>query len=607
LNNLKGEKVKDYKELLKILYEVLNGRRLIDATPEDYQAINTRLFRNPRLGQFLPSLYTLLREKIVDLDQVTKIEKQLHAKNFPGIPHSVTELMPQHMINPNQQDSHSCLLVEIDDEYIKERAKPPRRQPVFHVDTSGLPQSYTPDQDDLRLREPDRQQKNKLQLLCEQHRGLWYFNLANVTLEQSPELTAMARERLRQPDVYWILNAYTEAGTINDALAHLLNLVLPGNIVVVSPDITTLQTAAPYCRHVINQNDVWKNVNWTTMIEAGFLPNDRDVFENFRGKGATVMAAIFYLMAREVPVNDILLGHSDTDITNHDRDGTFYKFHHEATIDPYRPAEYIILPFVLAPASVDIISSQPGKNDPPRQGAAKLPGNTRLMNGPDKFIRSFGEDVASAVWGSPGERITRGVHPLAPWTPSTGFDMGEFFAAYYKALVGDFGPHHRFDCSTLPDTRLAVAQIAVPPPKKEGGGVDQAVDIAEGVWSGMLTHDIADFYRDLQRDHNRGYSDLLPEIPFGFGADPRYYGLWNTEHAGVGIKISTGPYPEWTTDKDGLIHYTQKALFEEANQPNTVIWRKGPSPILPSPQTMVDLGFVDMEGISNILNYSLVR
>lgn len=79
------DQIEDILEMCIILQEELYDRNilLIDAKAEDFQRINTRLRASPRslrLGQLLPSLYTLMMEQDIDLDAVNTTENTLYTR-----------------------------------------------------------------------------------------------------------------------------------------------------------------------------------------------------------------------------------------------------------------------------------------------------------------------------------------------------------------------------------------------------------------------------------------------------------------------------------------------------------------------------------------------
>lgn len=613
VNELIQQKQDAYEKLLKIIGEEVEakGELLINITPERLKQINVRLKEYPQLGQLLPSVYDLLRTGMIDLDRVTEIEKQCHDKHR-GIPKEVTDFMPTNMKQPGTTDHPQVLITELDRAQTEFGTQPSGKDLQVAVQTGNY-QGYDV-RSGTRHREAQFDDKpDPRKSLDSQLQGLFYFNRDNLYLEQEEAKRALVepgREFLAAGNVVWILPGFVERFSIADVARYHERLIRkPGRVIVVSPDEGTRDAASIFCNVVLDQNEIMQNINWSALIEAGILPKDRKV--PISGKGITILAGFLWAMAQGLITENTYVGHTDTDIANIDKYSIFYRQNPESRIPPYRAAEYMAAAAAKMSPNVQLAAIQPAKVGIERKSPVKHPVWMAMANSQDAALRYAGYQLGRVTWASPGEGLVLSeTYSNYPWEATTGFDLDRYLKALLMELNG-------MSSSVDLDNRFRFAQVVVPPPKIEMGGVSESIDFQEVNWATFMYTIAQEFYQKWFYLTQAGVQNALPP------ALPPHYsiahlGEVNREYAGRQLRVIAESSPETTRVViedppmpghnlgEGVIYYPYEELFgRNVHQPNVTGYRWAPWRLPPIPW-MDKEGIINWEGIRNATNHSIV-
>ena len=643
--DLKGDKAEDYGKLIQIVNDELHSQGLrlmdLDLNPEYYRALNKRMAKHPRLGQILPSINTLIREGMIDMDRIYQIEKYLHSVQFRGVSQEVRDWLPSHFSRPDVKDTPAHLAHELDQTIQVHKSKPDSGSHL--VETKNLEAVI---QRGVRLREGDlgAEKDDPRVAMDKLFEELFLFNTKHKFLEQSRRIEAIGRRFLLGKTI--ISPAYREVDAWNNARS--LGKLSPGRVIMASPDETTLRSAASNCI-AINENDVLPFIDLKKLRDMGIIPQGIEV--PFRGKGKTILMAWLWGMANGLIKPAEYVAHMDSDISNASDNGLAYI---RDGVDlserpPYWPLIYLGAAAALMPPSYRAVAIQPAKVGPPRKGEVKHPVFQQFAESEDPFTRMVGYGLGRVIWPSPGEAIVLSdLYTNLPWQVTTGLDLNRYMAAIVAELLqdGQFGNK---------DIRDIFAQVVIPPDKIEDvlESVPDKNDFREVNWATKVISQALDFWRELYYEElarkrlqpslgdlsgeQKALIDpillngLSPAFPSMFSID--HIKRYNQKHAGIQGRVLASDYPESTRSVpvesvkltvDGRevdpLTIDGKSVFEFDNShhelfldggatilfparniyvaggPNDVTYRYDPF-YLPPVTWMIENGVIDLEGI----------
>lgn len=614
---LRGDKAQEFEELTKAIGQECHakGIRFIDAKPEHYRAMNATLQHQ----QLVPSLYTLTRDHLIDVDAVTAVEKQLHKKQFPGISPAVRAFMPNNMKEPERTDDIHTLIEDSDKANLQFRIKPPD-DIVVNTDKMDSFDHET----GARVRDIEHHQEidPRGQLNTEVHEHA-LFNLERFNLDantsETQELENIAQKRLQEGDICSVLPAYIERLTAGDVARYHQELLPSGLVIVTSKDRQTREAAAPHADVVVNEEEVLSFVNWGYLKEQGIIPADRKLKW---GKGRTLLSGYLYALATGRLTKDMLLDVGDTDVASSNQDGLFYRddgkyfpnFPKDRShIPSYRYLEYAAAALALMPANYQINAVQGAKTGPERENIMQLNLTERLINweleddaptslqARAKHLRDVGRALKRVVHPSPGDALVQpDVYRHGAWDLTTTFDLWRHYAAYYDER-GILRPEDKARGVQPQDTRRTYAQVSNPGIKIEIGGIKYPDDIIAAGIAKAMQHHAADLYQELAQKEAWGIGSLPPELPPGYTID--HVRAWNQRHAGKEEEVLGGLEPDFGRDENGVPVYKREDYFKGGHGPNRS--RHIPRSIfMPSVEWMDQMGLINWEGIRNVENHS---
>ncbi len=571
-----------------ILSQVLlgSGRSLVTATGDDYKGIN-QLLRDQKVdGQLLPSVYTLVRDGLVDLSKASALMRSLYKAHFVGIPCQISEFVPSNLMVPEGLDVVT-VAERLDAEIQMARRQPPTPlNPFVLTEGSGVAGGQ-------RQREGDLQTEKEARANLDQSfMPMWIGNRDKRNIGHQQDVVDAGRRFLEEIRPPIILPAYVER-TGWDVARASAELVGRDRVLFVSPDKESLRGAAPYAC-ALDQNEIFQAVSWNRLREMRVLPANRTV--TLRGKGMTILAGTLWGISRGIiDINnpDQLLAHVDTDIINMDPDAIFYKEQGgnvEGRGGPYRPLEYMAATLALATPDQMPLAVQPAKVGPNRKGEVKFPIFQDFMNYPHSdFVRRVGLALGRVGWPSPGEAIVRAdLYLSTPWQVTTGFDLDRYLAAAVLEQLG----------------QGALAQVIIPGDKIENGAVTERADWLEVNWATAVISQAFDCFRDwasarraVERVGGNTAKMLEPVFPAQYSIE--HIREYNTRYAGMEMRVIAPPFPESNRAIDGAITYPADQLYEQAGGPNSVAYRQSPF-YLPPVRWMIDNQIIDIERISRV-------
>lgn len=542
-NLLEQEMSQDYETLLKIIREVcyIEGVNLIDATPAHYKRINDQLQKtSPRLGQLFGSIYSLIREGLVNWDEITKVEKDLLKKSWPGAREELRSLMSETMLNPKAEQDPAKIyeLIELAILQDEQTSQP------FRLDTSTL---TTYDKNtDTRERAFDHS------TLTTKHRDiatrylehLNFFNPDNLRLDRQPlkEIIPLIREYIRNSGMTLILPAHREIETIEGIVEHYAQIFPVDRIVVVSKDEKTRTLAKKYGVNVVDEYEVFDQIDFEKLEELGILPQGSR-FGEYK-KGATILAGYLYLLSIGKIDRFTQVALCDTDFDN---------------VKEYLPVEYNTLPLLLGQRNEEFIATHIAKTGKARKLPIMLSVLNRMLNSDNEVLKKLARNLKRRVWNLAGERILRADMLNMSFPLRYGIESFLNWRVMHQELE---------------EPVLAVAEVANPVNKHEKGAIDEGADQAMAQWTaGQINHAV-DFYVEFG------------VFPFEF--DLEHQKTWNAKHAQniEEITVST----EANSPEE-----------EDQHRPNKTYWKLR-EVFIPSPGALTALEIINWHGIKSVKN-----
>lgn len=438
-----GEMAQDYKQVLDVLGEVLfvSGKRLIDATAEDYAKINEKLrgLNNPRLGEILPSLHTLLSKGVVNLEALAYAERYLYSRCWPAIPEGLPVVLPKNQRDPNALSTDKLItrttnMIQTNPNDQKDDFEAVRRE--------GL-QIWEEGERATHLIETNRLTREFIDLRT-QLRRQFIFNMRRFSPfdQEIQHFFKQGVEFIRGTDIVALEPMHEEPLT-GRAIADRLRELFPRNrFITGSNHLPTLETFGGFDGIVVHQDIILSFVDRETMRAQGIIPRNAQ-FESgkigrhiINTKGDTI---------RSLLLTGIALGiiHPETLIMTIDSDWENVKGH-----DKYFPAHYLSGMMANQPPDQAFVLGLLARIGKERRNQVALNQMNRWTNLGTPFQRVVAENKKRIVWPLSGERVLP-----AYLIMNSPFPNGYSMEIWLDLLAS---------IKDMTDPNLTIAQIATP-------------------------------------------------------------------------------------------------------------------------------------------------
>lgn len=395
-----GQMASDYTDVLNILGDVLfaNGKRLIDAKPENFSEINARLTRlnNPRLGQILPSLRHMTKKGMLNLEKLARAQRELYTKHWPAFPESLLKILPA---NLKQLDSpNPDVLIKATTRMVQ--TDPSNQDNELDSSASLRGARVVPDGErETHLMESQRATMD----FIEERTALRQLYLFNPTRHhpdayEIQHFFAQGERLIRDTDIVVIEPMHREPKTGRPIADYLRQLFPADRVITGSNDQETLDTFTGFDGLVVHQDRVLSFINRRSLQEKGVTPWNAQPQEGRitrfikKAKGDTVKALFLAGLALGTiqPETQVMLIDSDWENVN--------------GLERYAPVEYLAGTLANQPPDKNFIMTILARIGKERRNQVVLNALNSWGN-KNGFQRLVSDNMRKIIWFLSGERV----------------------------------------------------------------------------------------------------------------------------------------------------------------------------------------------------------
>lgn len=500
-----GQMASDYTEVLNVLGDVLfaNGKRLIDAKPEDFWEINTRLtlLNNSRLGQILPSLRHMTQKKgILNLEKLARVQRELYTRYWPAFPESLLKILPANLRQPDSPDPDD--LIKVTTQMVQTN---PRDQTndigdddKLATGTRIVPQGER----ETHLMESQRATSVFIQQRAAL-RELYLFNPKRYHPDayEVRHFFAQGEQLIKDTDIVALEPMHREPKTGRPVADYLRQSFPADRFITGSNDQETLDTFEGFDGLVVHQDTVLSFIARRSLQETGVTPWNAQLQEGRitrlikNTKGDTVKALFLAGLALGIiqPETQVMLVDSD--------------WENVKGLERYAPVQYLAGTLANQPPDKNFIMTILARIGKERRNQVVLNALNSWSN-TNGFQRLVSDNMRKIIWFLSGERVIPAKMLLNHPFPN-GYSM-EIWLDLLTSLLD------------IRDPKQTIAQVGTPTKKTLSDSLPSK-DWAMTMFCANIFNDMMAFWKTLLDER---FSALTVEEQIRFKKDHDAYVQW---------------------------------------------------------------------------------